>query len=60
MNRYKKAIEALRRAQWVLRKNKIKDELFTALCLDAGLVSELEQCNELIGILEKRGAKNES
>ncbi len=55
MNRYKKAIEALRRAQWVLRKNKIKDELFTALCLDTGLASELEQCNELIGILEKKG-----
>ena len=50
---YKKAIEALRRAQWVLRKNEVKDELFTALCLEAGLASELDQCNELIKILEE-------
>lgn len=44
--------EALRRAQWLLRKLKIKDELFEALCFDAGMLTELEQVNELISILE--------
>ncbi len=45
--------EALRRAQWLLNKYKIKDGLFEALRTTAGLPTELEQCEELLEVFAK-------
>lgn len=49
--------EALRRAQWLLRKHKVKDGLFEALRTTAGLPTELEQCEELLEVFAKATEK---